>query len=87
MVLGAVAFGLSCALAAALSATSYGWFFIYRIDNLRSRRLPFRLMEFFADARSYGVFRQIGGAYEFSHGAFQDMLAAKYPAAKAAGSD
>jgi hypothetical protein len=41
------------------------------------RRLPWRLMDFLADAHERGILRQMGSAYQFRHIEFQRHLATR----------
>lgn len=75
MVFGGLIFGVSCALASALASTSYGWFLIFRLYSIRSRRVPFHVMQFLEDARLRMVLRQMGGSYQFTHATMQERLA------------
>jgi hypothetical protein len=74
------AFGASLAvgLGTATASTAWGAFAIARLWLGASGRLPWRLMNFLADAHTQrGVLRQVGGAYQFRHVQLQQRLAAK----------
>lgn len=44
-----------------------------------SRRLPWRVMAFLADAHAIGVLRRTGATYQFRHGLLEQQLSARYP--------
>jgi len=68
-------------------ATASSEFASARLWLAISRRLPWQVMAFLADAHAIGVLRQAGAAYQFRHGLLQQQLSAQYPhwARRAAG--
>jgi hypothetical protein len=59
-----------------LTATAWGRFAYARAYLAVTRRAPWRLMAFLADARDRGVLRQVGAAYAFRHERLQTHLVA-----------
>lgn len=76
------------AILSLLLLMSRAWprFVVARIWLAVTGKLPWRLMDFLADARRREVLRQVGGAYQFRHIRLQETLAgeAAPPAAEAA---
>jgi len=56
-------------------AVAWGRFQVARAWLAVTRRLPWRLMTFLADARQLGVLRQEGGTYHFRHAELREQLA------------
>ncbi|MGH3565407.1 MAG: NACHT domain-containing protein [Pseudonocardia sp.] len=70
------ALGVSTALAFVLTSTAWGRFTFARTYLAVTRRAPWRLMAFLAEARDRGVLRQVGPAYTFRHERLQSHLTA-----------
>jgi hypothetical protein len=58
-----------------VGAVAWGRFQIARAWLAITRRLPWRLMAFLAEARELGVLRQEGGTYHFRHDELREQLA------------
>jgi hypothetical protein len=67
----AIVVGVICSFAFA-AWPSYG---VVRIWLALRRKLPWRLMDFLADAHTRGVLRQAGAVYQFRHIELQHRLA------------
>ncbi|GGP95883.1 NACHT and WD40 repeat domain-containing protein [Streptomyces roseolilacinus] len=70
-----------------LMSRAWPRFVVARVWLAANGRLPWRLMDFLADARRRGILRQAGGAYQFRHIRLQEALAgeAAPPAAETTG--
>ncbi|MFI5909798.1 NACHT domain-containing protein [Dactylosporangium sp. NPDC051541] len=69
-------FGLLAGLAAGLMVCAWGWYVLARVWWWSRGWLPWRVMEFLADAHRRGVLRQAGGVWQFRHALLRDRLAA-----------
>jgi hypothetical protein len=56
-------------------ANAWGGLVVTRGYFALTRRLPWRLMSFLADAHQRGILRQVGAVYQFRHATIQDRLA------------
>jgi hypothetical protein len=72
--IGALVLGLGAGLACGFLTRPWGWFTLTRLWLAVTRRLPWRLSAFLADAHRRGVLRQTGGSYEFRHVLLRDRL-------------
>jgi len=82
----AVAYGIYAALVTVLSGSVLGGatgaapvYADARNCLAATRRMPWRMMPFLADAHKRGVLRQVGAVYEFRHIRLQEHLAAEHP--------
>ena len=82
----AVAYGIYAALVIVLYGTvlggdigAAGVYADARNYLFATRRMPWRMMPFLADAHRRGVLRQVGAVYEFRHIRLQERLADMYP--------
>jgi hypothetical protein len=55
-------------------ANAWGGLAITRAWFALTRRLPWRLITFLADAHKRGMLRQVGGVYQFRHARLQNRL-------------
>jgi hypothetical protein len=60
-----------------VSGTAWMWYQAVHGWLALRGRLPWRLMDFLADAHARGVLRQGGSVYQFRHGRLQDRLAGR----------
>ncbi|MFD7408428.1 hypothetical protein ACFV7R_38580 [Streptomyces sp. NPDC059866] len=64
----------------ALADSAWGQFTMVRLGLAALGRVPWRLMDFLADAhRQQGVLRQVGAVYQFRHPDLQRHLAERQP--------
>lgn len=73
--------GLAVLLAAAIlmgTFTVWGRFVLVHAALAAMGRIPWRFMDFLADAHKRGVLRQVGPVYQFRHVRLRDQLAAEY---------
>lgn len=75
-ILAGIMFGLAIGLAVCLTR-AWGAFTLTRLWLAARGRLPWRFMDFLADAHRRGVLRQVGASYQFRHVRLQDRLASQ----------
>jgi hypothetical protein len=71
------AFGLETAILISVAKTAWPSYQLARGWLALRRRLPWRLMDFMADAHRRGILRQAGPVYQFSHIELQHRLAGR----------
>jgi DNA-binding SARP family transcriptional activator len=76
-IVAGIMFGLAVGFAVCLTR-AWGAFMMTRLWLAARGRLPWRFMDFLADAHRRGILRQVGATYQFRHVRLQDRLARKY---------
>jgi hypothetical protein len=79
----AIVVGVVAAVGMLVTHTAWGRYTFARAYLALTRRAPWRLMAFLADARERGVLRRVGAAYAFRHESLQKRLTRRAPATTA----